>query len=134
MNNNTKTGGILSIVSGGLGLLMTVWWLFAISMFKAIFNNPSFYGTSPDKLPPDFAAIMGIFLIFYAAMGLFYALIGILAIVGGVFALQKKRWGVALAGAIGATIVFLPTGIPAIIFVSLGKQEFSEPSRPAIVS
>jgi hypothetical protein len=49
----------------------------------------------------------------------------VLAIVGGAFALKKRHWPLALAGAIAGTITFFPCGIPAIIFVSLGKEEFS---------
>ncbi|MBM4432525.1 MAG: hypothetical protein FJ025_00800 [Chloroflexi bacterium] len=52
--------------------------------------------------------------------------LGIISIIGGVFALQRRVWGMALAGAICA----LPTpaiilGILAIIFVSLSKKEFA---------
>ena len=65
--------------------------------------------------------------VFYSAIGLFYALVGVLGIVGGVFALKKNRWSLALAGAIAGTVTFFPCGIPAIIFVTLAKQEFSVP-------
>jgi hypothetical protein len=50
---------------------------------------------------------------------------GIIAIIGGIYALQRKIWGLALAGSICA--LFGPwalLGILAIIFVSLGKGEF----------
>jgi hypothetical protein len=53
------------------------------------------------------------------------ALIGALGIVGGVYAIKKKHWALALAGAIAGTVTFFPCGIPAIIFVSLGKEEFT---------
>jgi hypothetical protein len=51
--------------------------------------------------------------------------IGIVAIVGGAYALKRRIWGLALAGAICA--LFGPLGILgilAIIFVALGKGEF----------
>ena len=51
--------------------------------------------------------------------------VGIIAIVGGSYALKRRVWGLALAGAICA--LFGPwaiLGILAIIFVSLGKGEF----------
>jgi hypothetical protein len=50
---------------------------------------------------------------------------GVVAIIGGIYALQRKIWGLALAGSICA--LFGPAGIlgiPAIIFVILGKGEF----------
>jgi uncharacterized membrane protein HdeD (DUF308 family) len=68
--------------------------------------------------------------IFYSIIGILFVLVGILGIVGGVFALRKKNWGVALAGAIAGCVTFFPCGIPAIIFVTLAKPEFSA-RRPA---
>ena len=70
--------------------------------------------------------------VFYGALGLFFLLVGILAVIGGIYALKKKYWGLALAGAIAGTVTFFPCGIPAIIFVTLGKPEFSipQPSAP----
>ena len=58
--------------------------------------------------------------------------IGIVAIVGGVFALRRKRWGMALAGSICAFFSFLliplllnvPLAIAAIVLVIMGKGEF----------
>ena len=58
-------------------------------------------------------------------------ILSIVAIIGGVFAIRKRAWGFALAGAICGFIVGLPLvapaillGIPAIIFVALGKGQF----------
>jgi hypothetical protein len=50
---------------------------------------------------------------------------GIIAIVGGIYALRRKVWGLALAGSICALIgPWFILGILAIIFVALGKGEF----------
>jgi hypothetical protein len=50
---------------------------------------------------------------------------GIIAIVGGIFALKRRIWGLALAGSIFALIgPWFILGILAIIFVALGKREF----------
>ena len=53
--------------------------------------------------------------------------LGILAIVGGVFALQRRRWGLALTGGICALLIPPPfiLGILAIVFVALSRDEFS---------
>jgi hypothetical protein len=51
------------------------------------------------------------------------SVLGILAVVGGISAIRRKRFGLSLAGAICA----LPSGILgilAVIFVALGKREF----------
>jgi hypothetical protein len=50
-------------------------------------------------------------------------LLGILAIVGGISAIRRKRFGLSLAGAICALISGL-LGVLAVIFVALGKREF----------
>jgi hypothetical protein len=51
--------------------------------------------------------------------------VGIIAIVGGAYALKREVWGLALAGSICALLgPWAILGILAIIFVSLGKGEF----------
>ena len=52
------------------------------------------------------------------------ALGAVLGIIGGVYALQRKYWGLALAGAIAGSISFFPCGIVAIIFTAMAKPEF----------
>ena len=59
-------------------------------------------------------------------------ILGIVAIIGGIYALRRERWGLALAGAICALVP--PAGIlgiPAIIFIILGKDEFKEYQSPS---
>jgi len=48
------------------------------------------------------------------------------AIAGGVCALRRRTWGLALAGAICALLIPPPfvLGVVAIIFVTIGKDEF----------
>lgn len=71
-------------------------------------------------------------------------LIGIIAIVGGIFALQRRIWGLALAGTICATafslfvaiktdfasigfrfIIIDAIGVLALIFIARAKNEFA---------
>jgi len=54
------------------------------------------------------------------------AIVGIVAIVGGVFALRRRIWGLALAGSICASISLFTwyLGVAAIIFTVLAKKEF----------
>ena len=51
-------------------------------------------------------------------------ILGIVAIVGSIYALMRRRWGLALAGSICSFFCVWFLGIPAIIFVILGKGEF----------
>jgi len=126
MPNNARVAGILTIISGAFGFFGLVWMLVSILMMRVMFSTPFTPYGSP--FPTEVITIMTIF---YAIIGLFFVLIGVLGIVGGVFALRKRRWGLALAGAIAGTITFFPCGIPAIIFVTLAKPEFSarKPAR-----
>jgi uncharacterized membrane protein len=50
--------------------------------------------------------------------------LGVIALVGGINSVKRKRWGLALAGAILAIPLMPPLGILAVIFVSIGKREF----------
>jgi hypothetical protein len=68
---------------------------------------------------------LNLIMVMYGAMGSFYALLGVLGIVGGIYALRLKQWGLALTAAIAAAIVFLPFGIVAVVFTSLSRGEFT---------
>ena len=52
--------------------------------------------------------------------------LGIVSIIGGIFALQRRIWGLALAGAICAILPTFVIGILAIIFLALSKEEFAQ--------
>ena len=45
-------------------------------------------------------------------------------IIGGVFALQRRRWSWALAGSIVAIFGMLPLGVASTILVVMAKDEF----------
>jgi hypothetical protein len=54
--------------------------------------------------------------------------LNVLVIVGGVYAIKGKKWGLALAGSIAAifpqSTVNIPIGILATIFTAMSKDEF----------
>jgi hypothetical protein len=65
-----------------------------------------------------------------AQAGALYLVMGSTSLVGGIFALKRRIWGLALAGVI-CTIVTPPfystmLGIPATIFVAMSKKEFGK--------
>jgi len=96
------TAGILCILAGAMQLI----WGITIAVFG---------GT--------IAALIGI--PWTGAFGIPSIVLGIVAILGGIYALRRRIWGLALAGSICA--LFIPSivfGTLAIIFVSLGKVEF----------
>ena len=127
MQNNAKVGGILSIIAGAFGVFWLIGTVFMIIIMLFVMTDSSMYyyngGPTPD-------VAFNIILTVYAVIGGFFTLVGVLGIVGGVFALRRKNWGLALAGAIAGTLVFFPCGIPAIIFTALGKPEFEGQNAP----
>ncbi len=101
--------GILSLGAGGLSLtgisLVLIGFIIVLAFADVVF---------PFNLP-----LLIVFVI--AIPGI---VIEALAIVGGVFAIQRRRWGWALTGSIAAIIISTPLGIAAIIFSALSKDEF----------
>ena len=108
------TAGILNIISGALGILGS---FFSMLVFGALGSMVGDYGMGYDMMP-GVAMGMGI------GMLLPLLLISVLALVGGIFGVQRKHWGWSLAGSIGAIIVFLPLGIASTVLVSQSRGEF----------
>ena len=127
MQNNARIGGILSIVAGALGGLGSLMWmLLMILVFSIATTESSYYYDDFRYTDGSFTVFMFIWIVF----AVFFFLLGALGVVGGIFAIRRKNWGLALAGAIAATVTFFPVGVPAIIFTALGKNEFETGSPP----
>lgn len=118
MTNHARVGGILSIVSGAIGVLSLFCWLIMAGVVERGYFNYE-------------RMVLQLIAFIYVVMGIICVILGIVAIIGGVFALKKKSWGVALTGAIASAITFFPCGIAAVIFVTMGKREFATPVTPA---
>ena len=107
-------GGTLSIVAGVFevigGVLMLVTVGLAV-LFGAMIGPLWRY-----QLPPIPFWLMII-------IGLVLVALGGYAIIGGISAMRRKRFGVSLVGAM-CSIPSVPLGVLAIIFVALGKREF----------
>ena len=112
------TAGILSIIVGAINALGLIYFIIAIISFYSM-NIRQF-------LPPDFVPPPGLHPI--VIIGLIFTIVSAaVPIIGGVFALQRRKWGWALAGSIIAIIAILgtfPLGIASTILVSLSKDEF----------
>ena len=75
-----------------------------------------------DVYPMTVGFIVGILI----TIAVFLTIIGILSLLGGISALQRKRWGLALAGSIAG--IFCNSailGILALIFNVMSKDEFT---------
>ena len=126
MQNNAKIGGILSIVAGAFAVFYLLGVLFMMLVFSIAETDTRFYYNGYGYAEGTFIVMMVVWIAFAA----FFILMGVLGVIGGIFAIKRKHWGLALAGAIGGTITFFPVGIPAIVFVALGKGEFEPGSTP----
>jgi hypothetical protein len=85
-----------------------------------------------------YAVIAGLVTFFIAGLGAVIGapliILGIVAIVGGLFAIRKRAWGLALVAAISGFVVgvlgfpwtapAIALGIAAIVFTALGKGQF----------
>src|SRR4030042_630126 len=124
---------ILAIVGGVYALQRKIWGL-ALAGSIAAFFSPAWVlgvaaivlralaytrGIDPTMVIPE-TLILSIAVIF----AIFAVIADILAIVGGIYALQKKKWGLALAGSIAAFFASLILGTAAIVFTVMSKNEF----------
>jgi hypothetical protein len=50
--------------------------------------------------------------------------VGVLPLLGGVYAVQRKNWRLSLLGSIIAILTMAPFGITATILLSLSRDEF----------
>jgi hypothetical protein len=87
---------------------------------SGMMNQPN--TSANTSMPPG---VLLVFTIFGSVICFCAVVAGTLSIIGGVFGLKKKRWAVALAGAISSAVLFFPIGIIATVLISLGRSEFS---------
>ncbi len=109
--------GILDIISGAIGMVGGVYFVVLSSVFRAMHEV---MGMDPALIQQTEIIISRLF-----AVPFVLVFIGIISIIGGVYALQRRIWAFALAGAITSCIVFPFFGLPAIILTGLAQEEFS---------
>ena len=96
-------GGILAIVGGSLNLL--------IGLAIVLVGGPA-------SMPFRFAFIAS------SVFGFLFLATGVVALIGGISAVNRRRWGLSLAGGICAIISPLAlVGILSTVFVALSREE-----------
>ena len=109
--------GILDIVSGAVGLIAVFGLIIAIGV------TGGFYIPGTEGIPKFVPSLL-------AVIAALLAILSVLSLVGGVFAVQRRKWGLALAGSISAIFASipllggLPVGITATVLTALSKNEF----------
>lgn len=101
--------GIFNIVVGALCLLTA----FGVGIAAIIVGSLSI---------PFVTAILLIILFPVLALG-------VVAILGGVYATQRRMWGWALAGSIATAIVSNVLGVASIVLVAVSRGEFANGQR-----
>ena len=112
--------GILSIVSGALRILGFIGVIIGIMFFLPVYT-----AVGPGPVP-EFGhwLIPGVLQTILLIAAVFLFIVGILPIIGGIYALQRKTWGLALAGSIVAIFGSSIMGILDTIFIAMAKDEF----------
>jgi hypothetical protein len=114
---NTKwmptVAGILDIITGVLSFTVTL----IVALLAGVFFESSYDSYSGQ----EFSAVM-VWLVLFLP----FFIVSLLAIIGGIFSLKKKAWGMALAGSICSILTIWGwfMGVASIIFVSLSRNEF----------
>ncbi len=101
--------GILDLVAGIPALIFGIFLATGLGIFGALIGG--FAGV------PGVGAILG-------AIAVPVIIFAIIAIVGGVFAIRRRTWWLALVGSIFAFLCAWFFGIPAIVFTIMGKKHF----------
>ena len=113
---------ILSLIMVGDLVRVLVWQLWEYQLpliLERIMRPLQFFAESVGMLSYVHVTIFYI-IVAWSLVLLTFAVV----IAGGIFALRRKLWGLALAGSIGSLLCAPLLGIPATIFIALSKKDF----------
>ena len=114
-SNKGTVAGILDITAGIAGLMGV------IPLLAMAFGGAAALGMVPE---PEANRLAFLPLVIFLPLAGACFLAGVIAIMGGIAAVKRRRWGMALAGSIAAIFAFLPVGIVAVIVTVLAEPEF----------
>ena len=130
MGNKAQTAGILTIISGGVGLLGSLLAFAFIPLIESTISDPAFQ--DPNFTAAELEMVQDFMAGFVAFWGILGLLLSVFVIIAGVMATRRKAWGLGLAGSIVSLFLFFPTGVPALVFMAMARPEFSPPAPPSI--
>ena len=115
--------GILNIIVGVFNL---IGMFLIIIVIVAIGSGILALSTVINIMPMWLSGILqGVLIISAILLAVFSAL----PLIGGIYAVQRKNWGLALAGSIVAILSSTPLGIASTVLVALAKNEFESYNR-----
>jgi hypothetical protein len=108
MSNTWKPviAGVLEIIAGGAALILAFGLFIAGALVGFVTQMPLWLST----LIPIVAVPL--------------IIVGILDLIGGIYALLRKAWGLALAGAVVSLVSSPLLGIVALVLVIISRREF----------
>jgi hypothetical protein len=116
------TAGTLSILAGAANMLVA----FLLFIGMLVIQGAIGFVAIPFWVPVNVPVVLFLLSIPFIAAGA-------LALVGGIYAVQRKKWGLALAGSVAA---FFPCGIfglVSVILLVLSGDEFEPVSQRVMV-
>ena len=106
--------GILDIASGFMaltgGTVLAAIGLIGTGILMAV----------PDDMPP----IQWVPLAFFGPLALIILVMAMVAIIGGIKAINRSSWAWTLAGAVAALVCFFPLGIASLVVTVMAENEF----------
>jgi len=113
--------GILDIVSGISNLIGLIFIIIAIIVVSG--SSVFIFQFIPEAVfPPGYG--VGLIIGILVLSAVIVAVQGVIPLIGGIYALQRRRWLFALISSIVAIFGMAPLGIAATIFVAMAKEEF----------
>lgn len=103
--------GIFNIITGAFSLLIS-FSLFLL-VFVSGFDFENFLGIFPE--------LITVVTVFIASVAL---ILSLLVLISGVYALERRYWGLSLAGSIVAALTGGVLGIAALVLIAISREEF----------
>jgi hypothetical protein len=114
-SNKATVAGILDITAGIFGFVG------GIPLLVLALGGAAVLGMVPE---PEANRLAILPLVLFLPLALVGFVAGLVAIFGGMAALNKRRWGLSVAASIAAVFSFFPVGIAAVVFTILAEPEF----------
>jgi len=122
MQNTWKpvVAGILNLITSVSYLLGLLALIIIGIVAVAVASSPADWGYIPSFGPVEAGLTVTVWLVSLV----FLAVLGILPLLGSIYAFKRRKWGLALAGSIVAIFGLVIFGILSTIFIALSREEF----------
>jgi hypothetical protein len=124
-NSRPTIAGILLVIGGTSALLfwLSLAFLMDVTMIESMVNLSQFQEVNPDITPSQIREV-------FTICGTIFVVLSVFPIVGGILALKRKMWGIAVVGGIlglfTVGFLFLSSilSLIGLILVIISKKEF----------